>query len=76
MKKATGSETEKLPTGLWVDGCRWLAWPGAPPVMWRVDLGGKIFECFLESGGVPAGRLLLDIDLLEMGLVIGAGEYR
>lgn len=34
MKKATGSETEKLPIGLWVVGCQGLAWLGAPPVVW------------------------------------------
>ena len=33
MKKAAGSETEKLPVGLWVDDCRRLARPGAPPVV-------------------------------------------
>lgn len=33
MKEATGSETKKLPTGHWVNGCRRVAWPGAPPVV-------------------------------------------
>lgn len=31
-------------------------------------------KCFWGTGGIPAGHLLIDIDLLEMGLVRGARD--
>lgn len=74
MEKAAGSETEKLPAGLWGGRCRsWLfvvlqqRWVGA---------GGEIrAEALLVGCWGSCSLLAADTYLLELGLVRGAGQF-